>query len=517
MVKGKYFAGLLVFSIPFLLFLQSVSFGFTNFDDHLIIQHNLEYLSHCANIPEAFTRDAFFREQGIFYRPLQLVSYIVDLQFDGPYTSSLHLTNILLFALAVFLLYVMLVKLGIPWQNAAIGAAIYGVHPLFVSVSAWIPSRGDLLLTIFVLLSVILLIEYLQKRRIIYFILHSLAFVFALFSKETAIVLPVVYSCYYLAFYHPVKLTKKKAIVASGYIGVVMLWLWIRASAIGGTDNVTVHGETGITAVIGNLRTIPESVSAFFIPVDIDPIASFSVFKTISGVLIVLLIALWIIRSHNIMKRKLLFAVIWFIIFMAPALVFKSIDTDYLHHRFFLPLQGVLILVLFLLHPLFARISRYIAGSMGIIIVCILSVYTFGASKAYSDPETFYNTLINENNRSLIGYINRGASLLVKGKLEETVNDYSMAIALKPKHGDLYRLRGNAYLQLKRYEEALEDLNIAVGYKAADAETYNNRGVCFLYAGMINRACSDFQKAAELGSESAQQNRIRYCKQTFIP
>lgn len=511
MVKGKYFAGLLVFSIPFLLFLQSVSFEFTNFDDHLIIHHNHAFLSHSSNIPEAFTRDAFCREQGTFYRPLQLVSYIIDLQSGEPY-SRLHLTNILLFGLAVFLLYILLVGFSIPWQNAAIGTVMYGVHPLFVSVSTWIPSRGDLLLTIFVLLSFVLLTKYLQKRRTVFLVLHWFAFVFALFSKETAIVLPVLYYCYHRAFYPDIKINKRQVMIAAGYLFVVMLWLWVRTAAIGGDGNNSIYGETGFIAVMGNLRTIPESVSALFIPADIDPIPSFSVFKTISGVLIILFLVLWIIRSKYSSKGILIFGVIWFAVFMAPALVFKSTDTDYLHHRFFLPLQGVLMLLLFLLQPLFARMNRYATGGIALILVVFLSLNSFSASKAYSDPETFYNTLIAENERSLIGYINRGAAFLEKGLIEEAISDYSMAIALKPEHGDLYRLRGNAYLQLKRYDEALEDLNIAVGYKAADAETYNNRGVCFLYAGMINRACSDFQKAAELGSESAQQNRIRYCK-----
>ena len=69
---------IIAFCISVLLYVQTLSFGFTNFDDHLLISQNIAFLSHVKNLLHAFQTDAFIVHTSPFYRPLQSVSYMAD-------------------------------------------------------------------------------------------------------------------------------------------------------------------------------------------------------------------------------------------------------------------------------------------------------------------------------------------------------------------------------------------------------------------------------------------------------
>ncbi len=126
--KKAFLVLILVFVIPVLVYLQTIRFGFTYFDDNLIILNNNQFLSDFSNVPGAFQRDAFIRETGIFYRPLQTLSYMTDILISGGNNAWMfHLTNILLFGLIACVLYFLLRKLNIHSIAALSGTMIFCV------------------------------------------------------------------------------------------------------------------------------------------------------------------------------------------------------------------------------------------------------------------------------------------------------------------------------------------------------------------------------------------------------
>ena len=72
----------IIFIISICMYLQTVSFGLTLFDDKFIV-NNLDK-SNITMLPEAFTRDAFFNTPAMdFYRPMQSISYLIDRTIGG--------------------------------------------------------------------------------------------------------------------------------------------------------------------------------------------------------------------------------------------------------------------------------------------------------------------------------------------------------------------------------------------------------------------------------------------------
>jgi tetratricopeptide (TPR) repeat protein len=62
-----------------------------------------------------------------------------------------------------------------------------------------------------------------------------------------------------------------------------------------------------------------------------------------------------------------------------------------------------------------------------------------------------------------------------------------------------YRFRGLAYLEKNQYQSALKDFNMAIKYDDENYLTYLNRGDLYLSLKLIDSACLDYRKAANLG------------------
>jgi hypothetical protein len=519
--KNKSLFLIIAFAVPVILYLQTITFSFTYFDDNEIIINNTEFFSNFKNIPQAFQTDAFIKETGYFYRPLQTLSYMVDMHLSGKNSAWMyHLSNTLLLGLIACSLYLLLIRFFIPPKLALLSSLIYCAHPLFVSSVAWIPARGDLLLSLFSLLSFLFLIKYLQEKKNKYLFVHWIGFFIALFCKETAVILPVLFIIYYFSFSSVKRIEKKYLLIISLYLITVISWFWIRSEAIGSflnqNNDLVIYNQedkVGVKSFQANLPTLPESLSSFFIPFDIDPIPGFSPVKTLLGLIIIVFIIAVFFRNYERSRKEKIFCFSWFLLFSIPAMIFKHEAIDYLNHRFFLPLMGILLFVLFILPKKWFENGDIKRPWLLVALLLILSFFTFIYSRSYADPITFYNSAISKNPNCIIAYNNRGAVYHNQGLLDKAINDYTKAIELKPDYAVAFKGRGNAYFTKRMYDEAIADYTKVVELKAGDADTYNNRGASYTNQGLFDKACPDFKIAKELGSRAAKINLTKFCNE----
>jgi len=510
---------ILVFCIPVFLYLQTLKFGLTYFDDNKIITNHMDFLSHFGNSLQAFQTDAFLADKGHFYRPLQTLSYMIDIQLSvGNNTWMYHFTNILLLGLIACLLYLLLRRFLIPVRLALLSTLVYCTHPLFVSTIAWIPARGDLLLTLFSLLSFLFLADYLQKKQTKYLVLHWAAFTMALFCKETAAFLPFLFMIYYFVSTSDKHLEKKYLITILFYGVSGVLWFLLRLNALKEfsvqDDVFGVLGQNekfGLAPVLSNLRTIPESLAKFLIPFDIAPIPGFSLFKTLIGSGIIFLLIILFFKNKERSNKEKLFCFAWFLLLLLPTMVFKHQAIDYLDHRFFLPMIGIVLFVLFSLPKKWFEKGDIKRPWLMAALVVFLSCYTFINSRAYSDKMNYYNSAVTKNPDSAFAYNNLGAACHNQGSLDEAIKDYTRAIELKPDYAIAYYSRGNAYFSLKSDDKAIADYTRVIELNAGDANTYNNRGSAYCHLGLFDKACPDFKQAEKLGSKGAKINIARFC------
>ena len=326
--------------------------------------------------------------------------------------------------------------------------------------------------------------------------LNWIAFTIALFSKETAAVLPILFIIYYFAFTPDKRFNKIYLINIMLYAISGMLWFWLRTKAVGG---LTKHDNfAGLMPIITNLQTIPESLIKFFLPFDNNPLPCYSFLETTAGLGVIVLIIIVFLKNKERTNSKKIFCLSWFVLLIIPPMLVKPANMDYLDHRFLLPLIGILLFLLFSLPKKWfdnGDLKRY---WIMIAIIVFLSSFSFIKSRSYSDPTTFFSSAIASNSNSSFAYYCRA---LIKGDKKDyqgAIEDYNNAIALKPNEVDMYVNRGIDKNNINDYQGAIEDFNKAIAINPNYASAYTNRGSIKSSINDFKGAVDDFNKAIAL-------------------
>lgn len=125
----------------------------------------------------------------VYWRPLVLASYAIDWQLWYGHPLGFHLTNLALHAAASLLAFVTLRRYVGAALPAALGAALFAVHPSKAESVAWIAGRTDVMVTVGMLLATAGIARRLRGERG-GAALEALGTSGAYLSKELAVTLP---------------------------------------------------------------------------------------------------------------------------------------------------------------------------------------------------------------------------------------------------------------------------------------------------------------------------------------
>lgn len=489
--KNSNATAFILFCIPVLLYLQTVFFGFTFFDDNSLILENAAYLGNLKNAGNLFLTDAFLHKTSAFYRPLQSISYMVDVLVAGKVSGAVfHFTNVILIGSISFSLFRLLEKLLVPLPLAAFGALLYCIHPLFVSSVAWIPARGDLLLTLFVVWSFIFLINYHSRGTAGQLIAHWIMFVMALFCKETAVVLPVLYAGYVQAFVGFRE--RKSAYIASAFVYAIAVTFWyvMRSNAIFSLQGE--HAIIGFRALTANLRMIPEALALLLSPFSVAPVPAYSGFMTITGSILIALFALLVVTGKVALSKRSIFGVFWFLLLLLPSMLFKHHLIDYLNHRFLLPLIGILILALAEFPARWGDHENSAQKWLMLLVILLLSSTTFVKTMGYKDAMAFCNAALAGNQNSALMYNQRSVIRRLDNDLQGATDDCRKAISLNPEYEEAYYNCGTAKSQTGDYLGAVADFNRAILLNETYPDPHYARGLVYYNLREYGLAIEDF-------------------------
>ena len=179
----------------FILYFNTLQNGFA-FDDSVVITGNNFTKEGIKGIPALATHDLF---AGIYgqsleltggrFRPIPLITHALEYQFWGEaHPGCYHFINILLYALAGFMMFLLLKKI----LNGAtlisfIATLIFIVHPIHTEVVANIKSRDEILCFIFLMLTLFYLFRAVNESSKKYFGISLLFYLLSLLTKENGI------------------------------------------------------------------------------------------------------------------------------------------------------------------------------------------------------------------------------------------------------------------------------------------------------------------------------------------
>ncbi|HOV10883.1 MAG TPA: tetratricopeptide repeat protein [Bacteroidales bacterium] len=491
------------------VYFRALSYDYTNHDDDVIVLNNLPFLKDASNIPEAIVMDAWFRHKEIeLYRPLQNVSYIIDAQVGSDIIFSTHLTNLVIHILTCLAVFYLLTLLAFNRKYAFFGALIYAVHYLFLHAVIWIPARGDLLLALFAFLTMITFLLQVRTNVWYFYVLNVLAFSFALFAKETAIMLPFIFAIYLFLFNRKKIFTRKNAIVLACYIIIFFVYYFLRDMSIAKGEQ-----QVSIKSFFLNIQTIPETIAKFFVPINFCTMVAYNLWATLLGLFIMAGFIVLFTVKKDLFSKLIVFAIVWFVFFLVPGMMYRPEFAphtyDYLDHRAYLPALGAVIIILSLLHNLERKIKSKFSKNILTIGLVIFLLYLMGLNlvlnNIYKNPTSYSESAITHNDHSSLAYFIHAVEMKKTGAEEKAIEDYNNAIKYYPKFIDAHYNRAVILYEMQQYEAALEDLDFVIANKPDYGySVYGMRGIVRSSLADYDGAEKDFTTALKINPDYAE-------------
>ncbi len=481
--------------ITFLLYSNSLHGEFIC-DDEFLVRDNL-YIRSVQNIPRLFTQNiaAGGGEQWSSYRPLQMITYMMDYRLWKLNPRGYHLTNILIQACAVIALYWLLLFLLMEPLTCFIAAVLFALHPIHTGAVAFISGRADPLALLLMALTFIFYLRMDNPARACGLI--ALSFSAALLSRENAMVLPLLLLVYHFAFRKPVRRIPF-ALIA----GLSVLYGLIRTTLLRDMlANVTFHSSAlqrvpgFFAAFAGYLRLLvfPHPLSARYgntlfawtHPQVLVGLALFLVFCAL----------LWQQRRS---RGPLFFGLAWFLVSLIPlSNIAPPLNAFMAEHWLYVPSIGICFLAgRFLLHGL--RRWNFMTGIVIAIIIAGFFTKTMARNRAWLEPIGFYRETLEHTPDKFQTLYNLGVAQAERGLADGAMESYRKALEINPAFPAPYNNLAYIYLSRNKPDSAVPLLEKALALEPNNAEACNNLGGLLYMSGRRGEALEWFRKAVAI-------------------
>jgi protein O-mannosyl-transferase len=485
--------------VAFAVHARSISFGFVDLDDRDLIVDDQAFLVRAADLVRAFGRSYLHvvDARHPYYRPLVTASYLLDAQWSGVHPFGYHLTNVLLHVLASILCLALLLRLGFAPLAAVLAALLFAVHPAVGSAVAWIPGRNDSLLAVFALGAWIAFISHVERPSWRPPAIHLALFVLALFTKETAAMIPLVCGAHVLLLdaAAPRRALRLRRLlsVAPGWVAAAGL-RWI-ARPLPMSDWRNAPSE-----IAHHLRLLPAGLQQVVLPFNPSLVGVVSDSPVAGGMLAASVAAFVAIAARGVRARMVALGAVAFVLWSLPSLAVPG--TLVLGHRLYLPAVGIVIVAAEMIRALAFRLEPRVLGAFGGAIVACLGLVAASYEETFRDRRAFARAAVDAAPGSPVAHFCMGSAAQRDGDDDRALVEYARAIEL----GSLYVVHNNVaviHMARGRWTDAERELRKELAADPAYAVAYRNLAIVLRHEGRLEEAAEAEARAGELGGESA--------------
>src|SRR6266496_1073980 len=179
--QGSVLAVAMLVAVVFACYANSIGNGFVFDDEFLVPAYSRAWsFSHLVQT----LLDS--------YRPVRNASYAIDFLLWGWRPFGFHLTNVLIHAGNVVLVFLLIRRFPVKPATAFLAALIFAVHPIQTDAVSYVSGRRDVLFAFFYLAAFHAYLSYRESRSRAFFALFLGLWALSLMSKEMAVSLPMV-------------------------------------------------------------------------------------------------------------------------------------------------------------------------------------------------------------------------------------------------------------------------------------------------------------------------------------
>jgi len=487
--------------IGLVLYFKSLFFGFTYFDDNVLVLDNFFFLKDLSNFFRSFTMEVFhvLHSSAAYYRPILTISYMFDAQFgSGPFVF--HLSSVVVHIAVCCLLFIFLKRLKISASTSFVLTMLYMVHPVLTQAVSWIPGRNDSLLGLFILPAFIFLIDFFEKHELKYYLLHMACFFLAIFTKESAVFIPVLAVFLILTLYRKGKVFEKLVTYGMGWFFILLLWFFLRSIALSGNP-MQYDFSNVYSSITNNLPAILLYLGKVLFPFNLNVLPTLQDSTLVYGIIALVLILIAIFSSKTKKYTLILLGTFWFLAFLVPAFIRpdSSYVADFLEHRIYVPLMGLLIVFSEISFVKNLDLNKKLTKTVLLAIFVLLVVINFIHNNNFKDKIAFWENAVKYSPSHPLSHKNLGAMYYLDGNLGAAKIEFEKSVAINPTEAMIHNNLGLIYYREGNYEKAEEEY-------FRELELYPNYDNAYMNLGLLYYQEGDKDKAAEMWFKTIQVN-----------
>jgi protein O-mannosyl-transferase len=426
----KYLPSMIIVAFTFILYANTITNDYA-LDDLIVINGNAFTKKGFNGLKEIFSYDSFtgfFGKQkklvaGGRYRPLSMATFAIEYGIFKDFRPGFsHFLNIVFYALTGILLFLILSRLIKPHKNKNknwymgipfIATLIFLAHPVHTEVVANIKGRDEIFALMFSLLTVWLVLLYIEKKKLPHLLLAAISFFLGLLSKENTIMFLLIIPLT-IYFFTTVPLQKNVVILLPMVIAA-LLFLYIRFLVLGYLnssdlprellnnpflDATTSQKYGTILFTLGlylKLLFFPHPLTHDYNPYQV-PLVDLADLRALIPLLlygVLIYLALKLYRKKHLVSYSILFYLIT--LFIVSNIIF-TIGT-FMNERFiYMPSVGFALIAAWFfvtVLPVYIKNAvqyKYILATALILVLLLFSIATIARNKAWKDDFTLFTT-----------------------------------------------------------------------------------------------------------------------------
>jgi tetratricopeptide (TPR) repeat protein len=475
-------AGLLLALGTLLIYQRSLHNGFVNYDDPGFVTENPVVRQGLSWHTIAW---AFHTTSQDYWRPLDWISHMADVQFFGLNPAGHHLTSLFLHVLNVVLFF-MLLRIATGYvARSAVAAGLFAVLPLNVESVAWVAERKTVLSATFLLLTLLAYGWYAKKPGIGRYLAVFFLFALGLMAKPMLVTLPF---ALLLVDFWPLKRLEipLPGMQLRGDFGRALLKLVVEKIPLlvlsAASAMLTYVGARQLNGVVSLdyfpiswriknviwaylsyiLKAFWPSHLAVFYPFAGSSLGAFQVIGA-AAVLLLITGAAWHFRA----KGYPLVGWFWYLGTLVPVVGIVQSGHQAMADRYaYFSIWGLLICAVWLIADVGQRMRspRMVLGSLGAAALVLYSSVSFIQIGYWHDSYSLFSHTLQVTSQNAIAENDLGAALVSMGKPDLATPHFQAAVQYMPDYATAHYNLGTMLQTENRFEEATEEYRLALVY-----------------------------------------------------
>ncbi|MBI2633288.1 MAG: tetratricopeptide repeat protein, partial [Parcubacteria group bacterium] len=198
--------------------------------------------------------------------------------------------------------------------------------------------------------------------------------------------------------------------------------------------------------------------------------------------------------------KKILFGIIWFLLFLIPAILKPDFTraSDFLEHRLYLPIIGILFVLASLHYEKLKIISARARSVLCGLFIIFLGITTIVYARDFRDRLAFWQAAVRDAPLSAFTRNNLGSMYYLEGFKDNALNEWLKAVQLDPNERLVHGNLGLLYTERERFAEAEEEFKKEIELNPLYDNAYYQLGLLYYQQGKTEEALSLWRKTLEI-------------------